>query len=131
MKWILILSLTTLLTMKTNRTYTWKWIWQDGNRSVFSLTLQQNDTVVTGSHCSVMLGGNRIDDSDDELSIRGVMKKDSSLIVTIKSGYSSGSRTAKIKFVGKDSIYFEFITTPNDEYWIPNKVTLVKQTTIH
>jgi len=115
--------------MKTNRTYTGKWIWQDGNRSVFSLRLQQNDIVVTGSHCSMMLGGNRIDDSDDELSIRGVMKKDSSLIVTVKSGYSSGTGTAKIKFVGKDSIYFEFITTPNDEYWIPNKVTLVKQTT--
>jgi len=129
MKWIFILSLTTLLTMKTNCTYTGKWIWQDGNRSLFSLTLQQNDTIITGSHFSVMLGGNRIDDPGDELSIRGVMKKDSSLIVTVKSGYSSGTGTAKIKFVGKDSIYFEFITTPNDEYWIPNKVTLVKQTT--
>ena len=62
-------------------------------------------------------------------TIRGVMKKDSSLIVTVKSGYSSGTGTAKIKFVGRDSIYFEFITTPNDEYWIPNKVTLVKQKT--
>ena len=77
------------------------------------------------------------DDSDSLISrigmipdttISGVVKKDSSLMVTVKSGYSFGTGTAKIKFVGKDSIYFEFITTPNDEYWIPNKVTLVKQT---
>ena len=132
MKWILILGLSALLTVETNLSYTGMWIWEDGNRSLFSLTLEQHDSVITGSHCSVMLGGNRIDAAvPGDTTISGVVKKDSSLMVTVKSGYSAATGTAKIKFVGKDSIYFEFITTPNDEYWIPNKVTLVKQTTIH
>ena len=130
MKWILILGLSALLTVETNLSYTGMWIWEDGNRSLFSLTLEQHDTVITGSHCSVMLGGNRIDAAfPGDTTISGVVKKDSSLMVTVKSGYSAATGTAKIKFVGKDSIYFEFITTPNDEYWIPDKVTLVKQTT--
>ena len=73
-----------------------------------------------------MLDGRRIDDSGEEESIQGTIKN-GELIVKIKSAYGTGEPgTAKIKFIGKDSIYFEFITPPACEYWIPNKVTLTK-----
>ena len=130
MKWILILGLVTLLSVETNRSYTGEWNWQN-DRSSLTLTLSQKDSIVTGFHNSIMLGGNRIDVAfPGDTTIHGVVKKDGSLVIKIKSGYDvSAIGTAKINFVGQDSIFFEFITPPKGMYWIPNKVTLVKQTT--
>ena len=102
-----------------------KWMYETEETS-FDLTLKQQDTIVTGSHFSVMLNGNRIDGAlDDEETIRGVVKNGKA-IVSIKSMYGLGTGKAKLSFVGKDSLYFEFIERPEGESWIPNKVILTR-----
>ena len=114
------------LTMCTDElVHSGKWMYETEETS-FDLTLKQQDTIVTGSHFSVMLNGNRIDGAlDDEETIRGVVKNGKA-IVSIKSMYGLGTGKAKLSFVGKDSLYFEFIERPEGESWIPNKVILTR-----
>ena len=127
MRLLLFFILVVLFTTREPQSYTGKWDWQN-DRNSLTLELSQKDSIVVGFHDAIMLGGNRIDMAvPGDTTIHGVVKKDGSLIVKVKSGYSNAVGTAKIRFVGKDSIYFEFITPPNDEYWIPDKVTLVKE----
>lgn len=126
----LIISILTLFALTTNQNYAGEWEYVGENNGepyeMLSLTLTTKDSIVTGTHCSVMLKGDRIDDADSEKSIKGVIKEDY-LLIKIKSGYGNGTGTAKLTFIGQDSLYFEFITPPDGEYWIPDKVTLTKK----
>ena len=128
MKTFIISILALLLTVASNQSYTGKWVYfNEEYGQDLVLDLIQKDSSVTGKHSAVMLNGNRIDDSGEAISIRGTIENNK-LIVKLKSGYGDGEPgTAKISFVGQDSIYFEFITPPSGEYWIPNKVTLTRK----
>lgn len=126
MKVLIISIVASFFVLMGEQNYEGKWLYQDSDTS-FSLKLQQKDSVVTGSHCSVMLGGNRIDEAfDDEESVKGTVR-DKVLFVSIKSGYGLGTGRAKLTPVGQDSLYFEFIEKPEGEYWIPDRVILVKE----
>lgn len=56
----------------------------------------------------------------------GIIKSDT-LIVTVQSNYEFGEPgVAKLTFIGKDSLFFEFITPPGGEYWIPDDAILTR-----
>lgn len=121
----LIITIVALLALVSYPNYNGKWI-EETESSLFSLTLTQKDSIVTGKHSSIMLYGNRIDDSGEEESIQGAIKN-GELIVKIKSAYETGEPgTAKITFIGKDSIHFKLISQPSCENWIPNEAILIK-----
>ena len=121
----LIITIIALFAFASTPNYSGSWEYET-EYSSFSLELVQKDSIVTGRHFSIMQNGNRIDGSDNEQTIQGTIK-DGQLIAKIKSTYEAGEPgTAKISFIGKDSLYFEFITPPSCEYWIPNKVILTK-----
>ena len=61
---------------------------------------------------------------DDDITIQGTVEN-GELVASVKSMYGVSTGTARISFVGKDSIYFEFIERPTD-CWIPDKVVLTK-----
>ena len=122
---MLVISIIVLFICACNeQDYSGEWVYQTDS-SVFSLTLTQVDSVVTGYHASVMNYGNRIDEGDEEnLTIRGTVQ-DGQLTVYVKSTYDSDKPgIAKIVFVGKDSISFKFITPPFGTYWIPDEAVL-------
>lgn len=108
----------------TGQSFEGKWYYED-LRNSFSLTLEQKDSIITGSHSSVMMGGNRIDDAMDEQSVKGTVK-DGEAIISIKSGYGNGTGKARLTFVGRDSIHFKFIEEPEGEYYIPDDVVMVR-----
>lgn len=125
MKNLIVLFVLSFFAVANVQDYTGEWGYETDGTS-FDLTLKQQDTIVTGSHFSIMLNGNRIDGSlDDEETICGVAKNGEA-IVSIKSMYSGGIGRAKLSFVGKDSLYFEFIERPEGGSWIPNKVILTR-----
>ncbi|MCI5707759.1 MAG: hypothetical protein MR298_10665 [Odoribacter sp.] len=124
MKMLVISIIVLFICAYNEQDYSGEWVYQTDS-SVFSLTLTQVDSVVTGYHASVMNYGNRIDEGDEEnLTIRGTVQ-DGQLTVYVKSTYDSDKPgIAKIVFVGKDSISFKFITPPSGTYWIPDEAVL-------
>ena len=111
----------------TGQSFEGKWHYKDdGYRCSFVLTLQQKDSVITGDHSSVMLGGNRIDAAMDEQTVEGVVK-DGEAIISIKSMYGLGTGKARLTFVGRDSIHFKFIEEPEGEYYLPDDVVMVRR----
>ena len=124
MKMLVVLIVVLFISVCNEQNYSGEWVYQTDS-SVFSLTLTQTDSVVTGYHASVMNYGNRIDEGDEEnLTVRGTVK-DGQLTVQVKSTYDSDAPgIAKIVFVGKDSISFKFTIPPSGTYWIPDEAVL-------
>ena len=126
MKILIGLCVALFLMSTTEQSFEGKWHYKDDSyRCSFVLTLQQKDSVITGDHSSVMLGGNRIDSAIDKQTVEGVVK-DGEAIVSIKSMYGLGTGKARLTFVGRDSIHFKFIEEPEGEYYIPDDVVMVK-----
>jgi hypothetical protein len=60
----------------------------EGTDKDFSLTIIQNGTTISGTHCSVLYGGKKIDcsiDESDPPSVTGTASDDDSVIVIFKS----------------------------------------------
>jgi hypothetical protein len=103
------------------------WTYSTSN-SEFILELLQNSTDITGTHCSVMQGGNRIDCSDDEvLSIKGFLKNQKNIVVDFKSFYSGTNGKATIRKINNSTIEWKIIEKPAGEFHIPESVILKKQ----
>lgn len=104
--------------------------WTDGiDGSVFDLLLTQKGSTLTGSYCSTMLNGNKIDcdiDSTD-LSINGVVTNSNTVTVDFKSQFSRSSGKAMIKKISDTQIKWVIIKEPKGEYYIPNSAVLSKQ----
>lgn len=124
MKSFILALLFSLLATAADVDFTGHWNYESESAS-FSLRLEQKGTSVSGNHSSVMLGGQRIDAAmDDDITIQGTVEN-GELVASVKSMYGVSTGTARISFVGQDSIYFEFIERPTD-CWIPDKVVLTK-----
>ncbi len=125
MKTFILVLLLSFLSMAQDVDYSGHWSYR-GDGASFSLMLEQKGTSVTGKHISTMLDGQRIDAAlGDEVTIQGTIR-DGELIVSVLSSYDGGKGKAHLSFVGQDSIYFEFVTPPSGEYWIPDKIVLTK-----
>lgn len=123
MKTLLFLTFM-LFALSNTPDFNGEWSYNDDN-SAFSVDLKQEGTKISGRHSSVALSGRRIDAAyGDEQTISGTVTGNEAN-VTIKSGYSGEKGTAKITWLGPDSIRFELIQ-PKDIDFIPSKVTLKK-----
>ena len=124
MKILFISVLVAVLVSAQN--YAGEWSFDEEGMS-FSLSLKQQDSLITGNHLSTMLNGSRIDGRfDDKETIRGFVK-DGKAIVSIKSTYGGGTGKAELTLRGQDSLCFELTKRPEGECWLPNKVVLVKE----
>lgn len=123
MKTLLFLTFM-LLTLSNTPNFNGKWSYNDED-SAFSVDLKQEGTKISGRHSSVALSGRRIDAADEnEQTISGTVTGNEANI-TIRSCYSGEKGTAKITWLGPDSIRFEMVN-PKDIDFIPSKVTLKK-----
>ncbi|MBE9487698.1 MAG: hypothetical protein IMY73_00790 [Bacteroidetes bacterium] len=106
----------------------WNMLYYNSNNNIqdyFDITLTQDSTKLTGSHDGVFFRGNRIESRDN--SIKGEIKNGVA-IITIKSGRTATKAgTAKIEYIGKDSVLFTLIKEPSDgEHMIPKNIILTR-----
>jgi hypothetical protein len=78
------------------------WV-NDSETSTFGLRLQQRDSVITGSHCGISQGGEKIDCAlDNEETIAGI-KRTNIFYVSFKSMFCVKSGKATISILSKGS----------------------------
>ncbi len=97
--------------------------------SQFDLSLIQNGSTLTGSHCSTMFSGNKIDCNMDstELSINGTVTDQNMVTVEFKSHFLRLNGKATLKKISDTQIEWAIIEEPKGEYYIPDKVILTKK----
>ena len=102
----------------------------EGTDTDFSLTIIQNGTTISGTHCSVLYGGKKIDcsiDESDPPSVTGTASDDDSVIVIFKSTVADKVGQATIKRISATQITWNITQEPEGEYFIPKSATLTKQ----
>jgi hypothetical protein len=104
------------------------WYWKSTNAdSDTILYLTQNGNTVTGKHCSSFMGGSKLDcaDIDTEDSITLDLVSENVYEGIIKSGFSEAVISVRITLNPNDeTIFFSQLSQPNEEYYLPNNVTL-------
>ena len=105
--------------------------WKVSNTDVdeFVLTLNQNNSTLTGSHSSVQAGGDRIDSALDEtdVTISGNVTSSTQVLVTFTSSFSNTSGTATLTKISSTEIIWKIVTPPSGEYYFPKEVRLFKE----
>jgi hypothetical protein len=131
-KILLLLLFTTALVsfsaIMPARDFSGKWYEETANTS-FGLNLTQVKGRVSGSHCSIQLGGSKVDCvlKDSDVTITGVANNSASVHVTFISQFSQKPGKATITKMNDSTIEWKILTKPKGEFYIPNQMLLKKQ----
>ena len=110
----------------SQQSFNGSWKWSNSN-SEFSITINQQSNTITGSHCSILQNGLKVDCADsNETTLNGTIQGDS-LVVNFKSAFSMTVGIAVIKKLNDTSIQWEIVQKPNREFYIPSLVIMTKQ----
>jgi len=92
----------------------------------FDLNLTQIKGRVSGSHCAVQMGGQRVDCAlkDDDVTITGNANNSASVMVSFISQFSQKQGTATITKMNDSTIEWRILTKPKGEYYLPNQMVL-------
>ncbi len=102
----------------------------ENDKTVFSMTLTQNGTLVSGNHCSSQFEGSKLDcaiDETDLTTITGTVTEADSVNVTFKSVFCGLTGQATIKRISSTQIKWTITQEPQGEFFIPMNVILTKQ----
>jgi hypothetical protein len=105
-----------------------KWSYTS-DRTSFLLVLTQKQSILSGTHCSTMAGGNKIDcflDATD-ISITGTVTDSNLVTITFKSFFSETSGKATLRKIGPTQIEWTIIEEPKGEFYLPTKAVLFKK----
>jgi len=105
-----------------------KWSYSS-DRTSFLLVLTQKQSVLSGTHCSTMAGGNKIDcflDATD-ISITGTVTDSNLVILTFKSFFSETSGRATLRKISPTQIEWTIIEEPGGEFYLPATAVLFKK----
>ena len=105
-----------------------KWHAETANTS-FDLDLTQVKGRVSGSHCSIQLGGSKVDCvlKGSDVTITGTANNSASVLVTFISQFSQKPGTATITKMNDSTIQWKILTKPKGEFYIPSQMVLKKQ----
>jgi hypothetical protein len=122
---------TVFLSFRANDNYTdfsGKWHAETATAS-FDLNLTQIKGRVSGSHCAVQMGGQKIDCTikDNDVTIIGNANNSTSVKVTFISQFSQKKGMATITKMNDSTVEWQIITKPKGEYYLPNKMVLTKR----
>jgi len=97
--------------------------------ATFDLNLTQIKGWISGYHCAVQLGGQKVDCAlkDTDVTITGTANISASVKVTFLSQFSQNKGTATITKMNDSTIQWRILTKPKGEYYLPNKMVLKKQ----
>ncbi len=96
--------------------------------SVFDLLLTQKGSILTGSHCSTMLKGNKIDCfmNSSDVSINGTVKDSNMVTIDFKSYFSGSSGKAALRKISTTKMEWKIIEEPKGEFYLPDSAILTK-----
>ena len=128
---LLLLSATALVSnsaIKSTTDFSGKWHAETANTS-FDIKLIQVKGRVSGSHCSIQLGGSKVDCvlKDSDVTITGVANNSASVHVTFISQFSQKPGTATITKMNDSTIEWKILTKPKGEFYIPSRMVLKKR----
>ena len=128
---LLFLSATSLVSFSAIKPFTdfsGKWYEETANTS-FDLNLTQVKGRVSGSHCSIQLGGSKVDCvlKDSDVTITGVANNSASVHVTFISQFSQKPGKATITKMNDSTIEWKILTKPKGEFYLPSQMVLKKQ----
>ena len=128
---ILLLFSTALVSFSANKPFadfSGKWHAETASTS-FDLNLTQVKGRVSGSHCSIQLGGSKVDCvlKDSDVTITGTANNSASVYVTFISKFSQKSGTATITKMNDSTIEWKILTKPKGEFYIPSRMVLKKR----
>jgi hypothetical protein len=97
--------------------------------ATFDLNLTQLKGRISGSHCGVQLGGQKVDCAlkDTDVTITGTANNSTSVKVTFISQFSQNKGTATITKMNDSTIQWKILTKPKGEYYLPNQMVLRKR----
>ena len=97
--------------------------------ATFDLNLTQLKGRISGSHCGVQLGGQKVDCAlkDTDVTITGTANNSTSVKVTFISQFSQKKGTATITKMNDSTLQWRIITKPKGEYYLPNQMVLKKR----
>ena len=95
----------------------------------FDLKLTQVMGRISGSHCSIQLGGSKVDCvlKDSDVTITGVANNSASVHVTFISQFSQKPGKATITKMNDSTIEWKILTKPKGEFYLPSQMVLKKQ----
>ena len=95
----------------------------------FDLNLTQIKGRVSGSHCAVQMGGQKIDCAikDNDVTITGNANNSASVKLAFISQFSQNKGTATITKMNDSTILWRILTKPKGEYYLPNQMVLTKR----
>ena len=122
---VVFLSFSAIITITD---FSGKWHAETATAS-FDLNLTQIKGRVSGSHCAVQIGGQKIDCAikDNDVTITGNANNSTFVNVTFISQFSQTKGMATITKMNDSTIEWRIITKPKDENYLPNQMVLKKQ----
>ncbi len=107
----------------------WSWNSVEGNNMFTIDLIQATENDVRGNHCSVFLGGERIDcnDTKDKFTVVLVKKAENIYQGSIRSGYSYAVGNVQLQYIPEENaMLFTLKTAPKGEYYLPVEARLVR-----
>jgi hypothetical protein len=101
-----------------------KWRWAN-ETSFLEITIRQDSTTITGTPRCIALSGKKIDDGGSDTTIVGTVNQ-SIANISVTSGFSNKTGTAKLTWISSTKIRFELLIPPKGEYYLPSNVELLK-----
>ncbi|TKG89414.1 hypothetical protein EYV94_25675 [Puteibacter caeruleilacunae] len=118
---IFLLGFTTIV--QANK-FNGKWSGET-KKGYIEISINQESSSIKGTHCCIAQNGNKIDDGGKYITISGTINENIATI-TIISGFSNKTGTAKLTFISSNRITFELISPPKGEHYFPSKIQLTR-----
>lgn len=108
---------------------TGSWSWNSEDRQTqFSLDLKKENKEITGTHCAVFYGGDRIDcseNSENEVSVKLVQRSEHLYEGSIKSDYSQTTGKIRLEYNPEEkNLKFQLLKEPSGIFYLPKEVVL-------
>jgi hypothetical protein len=98
-------------------------------RTSFLIIITQKESALSGTHCSTMAAGRKIDCylEATDISITGTVTDANLVTVTFKSFFSETSGKATLKKISPTQIEWTITEAPKGEFYLPSKAVLIKK----
>ena len=103
----------------------WRWVHNSEKRD-FNVDIYYSEDSLTGTYCSVMQSGSKIDCGDGDTSFSTIIPKNNELITSFKSFYQEGIGKVKLTIIHKDTMMWIITERPSVPCFAPDSAVLVK-----
>ena len=104
----------------------WDWVHNSEKRD-FSVTIKYNRDTLSGTYCSIMQAGSRIDCGNGDVSFSTEIPIRDTLITSFNSFYQEGTGKVQLTLAHKDTLKWIILERPSVPCFAPDSAMLVKE----